>query len=105
MPTREQVLDEIRNVFDPEIPVNVVDLGLIYDCAVDAKGKVDVRMTLTTQGCPSARALPEEVRTRLAGMKGVTAVDVAVVFEPAWHPRLISAEGRRILGIAEGEFA
>jgi len=105
MPTREAVLDEIRQIFDPEIPVNVVDLGLIYDCAVDAQGKVDVRMTLTTQGCPSARAIPEEVRGRLAAMEGVTKVNVEVVFDPPWHPRRISPEGRRILGIPEGEFA
>src|SRR5262245_46338981 len=103
MPSREQVLDQIREVFDPEIPVNIVDLGLIYECAVDAKGKVDVRMTLTTPGCPSARAIPDEVRARLAAMDGVKEVNVAVVFDPPWHPRRISAEGRKLLGIPEGE--
>ncbi|MCI0587620.1 MAG: iron-sulfur cluster assembly protein [Planctomycetes bacterium] len=104
MTTRDEVIDEIRKVFDPEIPVNVVDLGLIYDCAVDPMGKVDVRMTLTTPGCPSARAIPDEVRARVAAMEGVKGVNVAVVFDPPWHPRLITAEGRRILGIPEGEF-
>ena len=104
MVTREQVIEELRNVFDPEIPVNIVDLGLIYDCAVDPKGSVEIKMTLTAQGCPAAKAIPEEVRKRAEAVEGVSKVAVTVVWDPPWHPSRISAEGRRILGIPEDEF-
>lgn len=104
MVTREQVIEELRNVFDPEIPVNIVDLGLIYDCAVDPKGSVEIKMTLTAQGCPAAKAIPEEVRARAEAIEGVEKVNVSVVFDPPWHPSRISAAGRQLLGIPEGEF-
>ena len=104
MVTKEAVLEELKRVFDPEIPVNVVDLGLIYACAVDPQGNVDIRMTLTSQGCPAAQAIPEEVRARTEALEGVSKVSVSVVFDPPWHPSRISPAGRQLLGIPEGEF-
>jgi metal-sulfur cluster biosynthetic enzyme len=102
--TKEAVLDALKGVFDPEIPVNIVDLGLVYDVEVHGD-KVAVKMTLTTQGCPAAQALPEQARARVEGIAGAGKVAVELVWNPPWHPRRISAEGRKILGIPEGEFA
>jgi len=101
--TKEAALDELRKVFDPEIPVNIVDLGLVYD--VDVRDEnVAVKMTLTTQGCPAAQAIPEQARACLEAIAGAGKVAVDLVWDPPWHPRRISPEGRKILGIPEGEF-
>lgn len=100
MPTPDTVRDELKKVFDPEIPVNIVDLGLVYD--IDLQGSnCKVRMTLTSQACPEARSIPEVVKRRISDMDGVEEVDVEIVWDPAWTPHLISAEGRQILGMDE----
>ncbi|HLY62027.1 MAG TPA: iron-sulfur cluster assembly protein, partial [Terriglobia bacterium] len=80
---REQITDALRQCFDPEIPVNIVDLGLIYDVQNDPEGNVKVKMTLTSQGCPSAQAIPEQVRQRIAAIEEVRDVNVEIVWEPA----------------------
>ena len=98
----ESVYDQLRQVFDPEIPVNIVDLGLVYDVEVeDAKCKVT--MTLTSQACPEARTIPDMVRRRANSVQGVDETEVEVVWEPAWTPQRISDEGRKILGIEDEE--
>jgi metal-sulfur cluster biosynthetic enzyme len=96
---REKIMDAIRQCYDPEIPINIVDLGLIYDVQDDDAGNVTVKMTLTTQGCPSAQAIPEQVRSRVAAIDEVKDVKVDIVWEPAWNPSMISPNGRQVLGL------
>ena len=93
-----QIVDAIRQCFDPEIPVNVYDLGLIYDIDIAAEA-INIRMTLTSEGCPSARQIPEDVRRTVAAL-GQDNVNVDVVFDPPWHPARISAEAREKLGLS-----
>jgi len=104
MATIEGVYEELKQVFDPEIPVNIVDLGLIYGVELEAT-KCKVRMTLTSQACPEARTIPEVVKRRVEAMDGVAEAEVEIVWEPAWSPQKISAEGRKILGIEDDPYA
>ena len=83
--TREQITEALRDVFDPELGMSVVDLGLIYDVAVDG-GRIDITMTLTTQGCPLHDAMTEWVRQAIARIPGVDTVNVSIVFDPPWTP-------------------
>jgi FeS assembly SUF system protein len=96
---REQVVDAIRTVFDPEIPVNVYELGLIYDVRVDPSGEVGIRMTLTSPHCPSAAYLPVEVETKTRAVPGVTAAKVEVVWDPPWDPSRMSDAAKLQLGM------
>ena len=98
----DKVYDELKQVFDPEIPVNIVDLGLIYDVKVEG-AKVDVTMTLTSQACPEAKTIPDVVRRRCNTLEGIDDTEVTIVWEPTWSPQLISPEGRKILGIEDEE--
>ncbi len=98
MPTTEEVYDQLKQVFDPEIPVNIVDLGLIYDVKVEDP-KVLITMTLTSQSCPEARTIPDVMRRRCNSLEGIDETDIEIVFEPAWTPHLISDEGRKALGM------
>ena len=86
---RERIYDALRQCYDPEIPINIVDLGLIYDVHHDEQGNVAVKMTLTTQGCPSALAIPDQVKQRVAAIAEVRDVQVEIVWDPAWNPSLI----------------
>lgn len=97
--SNEQILDAVRQCYDPEIPVNIVDLGLIYDIQHDEEGNVSVKMTLTSQGCPSALAIPEQVKARVSALPDVRDVNVQIVWEPAWTPHMISEAARKQLGI------
>jgi FeS assembly SUF system protein len=96
---REQIMEALRQCYDPEIPVNIVDLGLIYDVQNDAEGNVAVKMTLTTPDCPSAQAIPDQVKQRVASLEEVRDVKVDIVWEPPWNPSMISEAGRKALGI------
>ncbi|MBI3317215.1 MAG: DUF59 domain-containing protein [Candidatus Omnitrophica bacterium] len=98
MPTKEQVIEVAKKCFDPEIPVNIWELGLIYDIQAEP-AKVQVQMTLTSQGCPSAKQIPDELRARIINELGVKEVKVNVVFDPPWTPERISVEGKKKLGI------
>ena len=100
MVTREEVVQAIKQVFDPEIPVNIYDLGLIYDIAFD-QNKVNVKMTLTSPGCPSAQQIPDMIRARLSVLPEVKDVDIQVVWDPEWNPSMISAEGKKILNLED----
>ena len=97
--TVHQVNEALRQCYDPEIPVNILDLGLIYGVETDDFGNVSIRMTLTTPLCPSAQEIPEQVRQRVKDIGGVKDVRVEVVWEPAWDPSRISPEARQQLGI------
>ena len=100
MATREDVIKAIKQVYDPEIPVNVYDLGLIYDIGLN-QDKVNVKMTLTSQGCPSAQQIPDMIRTRISLLPDIKDVDVQVVWEPQWNPSMISPEGKKILNLED----
>lgn len=94
-----KVLDAICTVFDPEIPVNIYELGLIYLIDIKDDGAVRVEMTLTAPGCPSAQELPEMVREAVLTVPGVTGVNVETVWEPPWDPSRMSEEARLALNM------
>jgi FeS assembly SUF system protein len=93
------IVQAISTVFDPEIPVNIWELGLIYDVAVDAAGVAAIRMTLTAPGCPAAQSLPVEVRSKVKAVAGVTDATVDVVWEPAWSKDRMSDAAKLQLGM------
>ena len=96
---QEKVLEALKTVYDPEIPVNLVDLGLIYELEVLKGGTVYVEMTLTTPSCPVAAAMPGEVETAIRGVSGVSDVRVKLVWTPPWTQDLMSDEARLELGL------
>ena len=89
-PLRDRVIEIIKTCYDPEIPVNIWELGLIYDVEVSDGGSVAVRMTLTSPACPVAGSLPPEVEEKIRGVDGVTDAKVDVVWEPTWSPAMMS---------------
>ncbi|MDZ7314628.1 MAG: SUF system Fe-S cluster assembly protein [candidate division KSB1 bacterium] len=91
---REEVIETLRTCYDPEIPVNIYDLGLVYEVDVDQQGRVKVVMTLTSPACPVAETLPDEVHRRIQEIDEVTEVDVEVVWEPPWNPSMMSEAAR-----------
>ena len=93
------VVEAIRTCFDPEIPVNIYELGLVYDVTVDPAGQVGVRMTLTSPHCPAAASLPMDVETKIREVKGVTGVKVEVVWDPPWDPGRMSEAAKLQLGM------
>jgi len=96
--TKDEVLNALHDVFDPEIPVNVVDLGLVYGVEVD-DGNVDVRMTLTFAGCGMGPYIAQQAEWRIAEMEGVEDVNVELTFDPPWTPDLITEDGKKLLGL------
>jgi len=94
-----QVIEALRTIFDPEIPVNIYDLGLVYDVKVDAAGAVEVRMTLTSPQCPVAQSLPADVQAKVKEVPGVTEAKVDVVWEPPWDPAKMSEAAKLQLGM------
>jgi FeS assembly SUF system protein len=95
----EKVIAVLRTVFDPEIPVNIHELGLIYDLKVSPEGAVAIRMTLTSPACPVAGALPEEVRQKVASVPGVTDAKVELVWDPPWDMSRMSEAAQLQLGL------
>lgn len=99
-PLKERVVHAIRQVYDPEIPLNIYELGLIYDVALDeAAGKVVVKMTLTTPNCPEAQSLPQYVRQMVERVKGVNEAKVEIVWDPPWNKEMMSDEAKLQLGM------
>ncbi len=94
-----QVVDALRTVFDPEIPVNIYDLGLIYDVLVDAHRRVGIRMTLTAPACPAAQTLPGEVREAAKRVEGVSSARVEIVFDPPWAMDRMTDAAKLQLGL------
>lgn len=94
---RDQVWDILHDVYDPEIPLNIADLGLIYDLQVSEQGEVSILMTLTAPGCPVGDIIAEEIRDRAMSLPGVQTVNVEFTFDPLWTPERISDEGREAL--------
>ena len=93
-PLYEQVVEACRTVYDPEIPVNIYDLGLIYTLKINEAGKVDVVMTLTAPGCPVAGEMPGWVENAARGVEGIQDVTVNMVFDPPWTPDRMSDEAK-----------
>ncbi|MCI0488807.1 MAG: SUF system Fe-S cluster assembly protein [Blastocatellia bacterium] len=94
-----QVIEVLQNCFDPEIPVNIYDLGLIYEIKVEPAGKVEIKMTLTAPNCPVAGTLPGEVESRVQAVPGVTDVNVELVWDPPWCTDRMSEAARLELGL------
>ena len=96
---REDLIAALRTIYDPEIPVNIYDLGLIYSLDIDAQGSVEIEMTLTAPACPVAGTFPATVETRLREVSGISDVHVQLVWEPAWTRERLSEAARLELGM------
>ena len=96
--------EQLKTCYDPEIPVNIVDLGLVYDLRItsesDGASRVEVNMTLTAQGCGMGGAIADDARQKLLMLPGVSDADVQIVWDPPWNPQMISPEGKERLGMA-----
>ena len=93
------VIEVLRTCFDPEIPVNIYEMGLIYEVKVDAAGGVAIQMTLTSPHCPAAQSIPAEVEGKVRAITGVTDVKIDIVWEPPWDPSKMSEAARLQLGM------
>lgn len=94
-----EVIAAIQTVYDPEIPVNIYELGLIYGVEVEPDGEVDIRMTLTSPACPAAQSLPGEVEAKVRAIEGVTDVDLQIVWDPPWDMERMSEAAKLELGL------
>jgi FeS assembly SUF system protein len=95
----ESVMATLATIYDPEIPVDITALGLIYDIAVADDGATAIRMTLTTPNCPAAEMLPSEIETKARAVDGVTSVDLQIVWDPPWSPDMMSEAAKLELGL------
>lgn len=98
MQLEEDIVRMLKTVYDPEIPVNIYDLGLIYGVETDDHKNVTITMTLTAPACPAADFIMEDVRMKVESVRGVKSVDIKLVFEPEWHQGLMSEEAKLELG-------
>ncbi len=96
--TNDQVLSVLKEITDPEIGVNIVDLGLVYGIEVGEDGTVDVRMTLTAPGCPLHDTIARSAEMAIESLPGVKSAHVEMVWDPPWTPEMLTDEGRRLLG-------
>ena len=95
----EDVYSSLKAVYDPEIPVNIYELGLIYDIDVQPDGRTEVKMTLTSPNCPAAQSIPAEVEEKVKSVDGVTDADIEIVWEPTWTIEMMSEDAKLELGI------
>jgi len=95
----EEIVNTLKNIYDPEIPVNIYDLGLIYEVNVNEQGKAIIVMTLTSPNCPVAESMPEEVFEKVSEINGVKHVDVNLTFDPPWTKDMLSEEALLELGL------
>ena len=96
--TEQRIIEVLKTVYDPEIPVNIYDLGLIYKIDLNLDGALDIDMTFTAPSCPAADFIIEDVRTKVEAVKGVTSANVNMVFEPEWDKSMMTEEARIELG-------
>ena len=94
---KNKIIEEIRKIYDPELPVNIYELGLIYDIKVEGK-KAEIKMTLTTPNCPVAETLPQEVEEKIKSLDDVKTAEVEITFDPPWTKDLMSEEAKLELG-------
>ena len=99
MDLKNKVIAEIKKIYDPEIPVNIYELGLIYDIKIDAKNNVKVNMTLTTPNCPVAESLPKEVKDSIMEIKEVNKVELDLVWDPPWDKSMMSEAAKLELNL------
>lgn len=94
----KKIVDVLKTVYDPEIPVNIYDLGMIYKIDVDEKGNLDMDMTFTAPSCPAADFILEDVRTKVESVEGIKSANINLVFDPVWDQSMMSEEARVELG-------
>ena len=99
--SKEKIMEALKSVYDPEIGIDIVNLGLIYDLSVDDSGNVSIKMTLTTPACPLAGTVEEAVRAVVSAIDGVESVNVEIVWDPPWNPSMMSEEAKEMLGISD----
>ena len=99
LPTDADIRKALRSVKDPELNLNIIDLGLVYDVEIDDEGAVDVNMTLTSPGCPAGPEIMQDVDSTIRGMDGITSVNIEIVWEPYWTPERIDPKVRAFLGL------
>ena len=99
MNLKDKVIAEIKKIYDPEIPVNIYELGLIYDINIDKKNNVKINMTLTTPNCPVAESLPNEVKDSIKEIKEVNKVDLDLVWDPPWDKSMMSEAAKLELNL------
>lgn len=95
---KDEVINVLQSVYDPEIPINIYELGLIYDVSVDVNNNVHVLMTLTTANCPVAESLPKEVEEKIRAIEGINKADVELTFDPPWGQEMMSEVAKLELG-------
>jgi FeS assembly SUF system protein len=98
MELKQQIIDVLKTIYDPEIPVDIYELGLIYEVNIDDKKHVEIVMTLTSPNCPVAGSMPQDVQEKVASVEGVEGAHVELVFEPAWDKSFMSEEAMLELG-------
>ena len=96
---RDDIISVISTIYDPEIPVNIFEMGLIYEVVVLPPGKVTVTMTLTSPNCPAAQSLPAEVKTKVESIPGISEAEVDITFDPPWEMSMMSEEAKLELGM------
>ncbi len=96
---KEKVIEEIKKIYDPEIPVNIYELGLIYDIDIDQNNNVKIKMTLTTPNCPVAESLPNEVKNSIKEIKEIKNVDLDLVWDPPWNKSMMSEAAKLELNL------
>ena len=99
MELKEQIIEEIKKIYDPEIPVNIYELGLIYDIKVENKNTAKVKMTLTSPNCPVAESLPKEVKDSIMQVEGIDKVDLDLVWDPPWDKSMMSESAKLELNL------
>ena len=99
MELKDQIINEIKKIYDPEIPVNIYELGLIYDIKVENKNTAKVKMTLTSPNCPVAESLPKEVKDSIMQVEGIDKVDLDLVWDPPWDKTMMSESAKLELNV------
>lgn len=94
----DKVVAVLKTIYDPEIPVDVFELGLIYEVKISPEFHVDIEMTLTSPNCPVAESMPQEIKDKIAGIEGVSSAEVHIVFDPPWDKDMMSEEAKLELG-------
>jgi len=97
---KEDIVNQVKEVFDPEIPVNIYDLGLIYEIKIDEEKKVKIIMTLTSPNCPVAESLPQEVSQKIKNLNGMKSLAVYLTFDPPWDKNMMSEDAKLALDVA-----
>ena len=96
---KEKIVETLKTVYDPEIPVNIFEMGLIYEIVVDNDGKITIQMTLTSPNCPAAQSIPAEIETKIKEKEDVSEVEIEIVWEPPWDVDMMTEDAKLELGM------